>query len=504
MNQTETNQSNQPNQSHHDDDDDDVSFDHSMSTTELSEDAHQQRPVPKKRLISDVSFNDGVSRIKSHWKVLLMGQALSFFLALSGAMASSLYYECNISMPTLQAGLIYLFMSVHMISLFKSKQSTPKNRAKKPNRFVRKIFGRGQKENENDRRDGDIDPDDLALGKSISLDTTSFGPASASPHSLFGYIPLKVPWWVYFIIAFLSVEATYCITLAYRYTSFMSASLLDNFNIFAAMIGSKFFLKRRYSWKHVVGAIICILGGTLNVIGDYEKGQGDIDQSDKYAKLEATEYPHKMIGDFLAILGGILIGACDVAAEMMVKNFGGVNEYLGILGFFGFFITMIQAAIIERSDIAKFFSPDEVSKEQYEDYNNPYDAPRTCSQDDALLILFAYTIAGYLFQHGLSRFLKVSESALLTISILTADLWAALFTVFAQHIMPSYFFFIAFILVITGVIVYEMSPSPLGTAEDLQIHQDIELYDRSQDHLNLSNVSMSWESQDSEKKKQIV
>ena len=62
---------------------------------------------------------------------------------------------------------------------------------------------------------------------------------------------------------------------------------------------------------------------------------------------------------------------------------------------------------------------------------------------------------------GMSNFLLHSEAALLNLSLLTSDLWAAIFTVVVEKIIPSPNFWSALFLIILGVSVYEFSPSPI-------------------------------------------
>ena len=78
------------------------------------------------------------------------------------------------------------------------------------------------------------------------------------------------------------------------------------------------------------------------------------------------------------------------------------------------------------------------------------------------------------------------------ISVLTLDLWTVLFTVFVQQMLPSPLFYVASLFMVLGIAMYEMSPSPLGPAEDLQIHKEIELAEDN-DPFSLSNVSISWD-----------
>lgn len=480
--------------------DDDVSYEQSVSTDELSVEGaktHDNTTPPKREILSSVSFYDGMDRFQAHWRVLLAGQALSCFLAISGATASSLFYECNISIPCTQAALVFMFMSFHILNLLKKdKKPSRKSGNHKPKR---KFFAYGPKQDDAKVSD-EINPSDLALGKSISLDSYDVKKAHndsalLSPYSLFGVIPINAPIWLYFLFAVISAEAMYASFLALRYTSFMSASLLDNVNIFAAMIASRIILKRRYNWRHILGALICCIGVGLNMFSDFKTNQDSTDiQDDEFAQLNAEEYPNRIVGDVIAIIGGILFGLSDVIAEGVVRNFGGVDEYLGCVGFFGFIITISQAAIFERGAVSKFISTDEITLDSFEDYEDPLDAPRTCSQKNAYVLLIGYAIFGYLFQSGIAAFLTLSESALLTISLLTADLWALLFTVFSQHVLPSALFYVAFVCIIVGVITYEMSPSPLGPAEDLQIHKEIDM-EHSHDPFQLSDINMSWDSQ---------
>jgi hypothetical protein len=111
-----------------------------------------------------------------------------------------------------------------------------------------------------------------------------------------------------------------------------------------------------------------------------------------------------------------------------------------------------------------------------------------------LALVFGYAVSTYLFNYSISRFLSMSESALMTLSLLTADLYSVIFTVVAEHIPPTGLFYLAFFLVVVGVVVYEMAPSPLGDAEDLVMERGIEL-EKLQD-FGSKKVQLSWGSKD--------
>lgn len=115
---------------------------------------------------------------------------------------------------------------------------------------------------------------DLALGTTVSLDSRDVmkdDSIALPPYSLFGIIPLKMSIWIYFCLSFVFVEATYLSSLALRYTSFFSASMLDNVSIFAAIIASRLILKRRYSWKHILSSYLLSWCRSEHVIRNREK-----------------------------------------------------------------------------------------------------------------------------------------------------------------------------------------------------------------------------------------
>ncbi len=491
--------------------DDDVSIDNSVSTEVLSVDDAKQENTPSGQFISEDDFYEGVTRTKSHWRVLASGQVLSLLLATSGAMSSSLYYQCNISVPTMQTAIVFMFMSFHLINLFTKNKSLQQKRDDTEQVGRKRLFRFSWRKQKDSKTFHNITPGNLALGQSVSLDSQEVRNDNSSPspsHTLFGLVQLSLPMWVYGLVAFFFVEATFFASLSLRYTSYFSAAILDNINIFAAMIASRLMLKRRYSWRHILGAFICCFGVGLNLLSD---NSGDMDTKnvvdDDFAKLEAIQFPHRIIGDCIAIAGGILFGLCDVIIEGIVKSYGSGDEYLGCVGLCGFFIAVIQVLVIERGAVSKLLSKDEISMDAYRDYENPLEAPRTCGTNIALLLVLGYAWSFYLFVRGMNYFLSVSESALLMISILTSDLWAVVFTVFVQHISPSPLLFAAFGFMLTGVLIYEMSPSPLGAAEDMvQVNKEIEMAEDHNDPFQLSNISYSWDSQNSNdsKTKELV
>ncbi len=462
-------------------DDDELSYDDSVESRGIQTvdmvpptEEREERVILTRSDVKD-SLSGGCGRFFAHWKILLAGQGLSILLALSGAMSASMHFDCNVSAPTMQTALVFTLMSFHFMPI--------------------KGKGTSKTSNNGDRNE-----------------TTERANTNTAGEKVGNYSMLckriYIPWWAYALLALVSAEATYLSFLAYKYTSLPSASLLDNTNIIAAMLGSRIILKRRYRAAHIIGALICCAGVFFNVFSDFEEDQNDIDPNlmdDEVEKTLAEVYPKKVLGDTFAILGGLLVGLCDVLIESIVKDHVSVNEYLGTVGIFGALIGFIQAGIVEKEQISKLFAADSdsqtllSSEELYDLYDDPYDGPRICPREKAVGLLAAYMFAQYAFNYFMARFLKESESALLTLSLLTADLYAVIFTIVAEKIPPPSLFYAAFILVVIGVLVYEISPSPLGHHEELNGVSDDEsagrrwYYGNKKDSFRMSNLSMSQE-----------
>ena len=352
--------------------------------------------------------------IRAQYKTLLIAQLLSFLLAASGAANSSLHFECQLSAPTFQAFLIYFGLSFQLFAIPHYSEIE-----------YRSPEHSNQLENESQEN---------------NLETTTF---QKEPEIiLFRKIPIYASIKMYILMAVLDVEANYLIYLAFRYTTLTSVSLLDALAIPSAMICSKLILNRRYSCIHFIGALLCILGIFTNILGDYHEEEGNSEQVDDDG-IEDDKYPYKVSGDILAIFGALTYGLNDVLTERIVKKHN-VNEYLGMIGLFGSIVCLIQMWILEGEAINEFFARDR----------------NQCSASKGLSLLFACTLFSIVSYAGMSRFLISSEAALLNLSLLTGDLWAALFIVVEQNILPTFHFWISLILIVIGVFVFEMTANP--------------------------------------------
>ena len=360
-----------------------------------------------------------LSNLISQWKILLFGQCLAFLLAATGASQASLKLNCNLSAPSFTVGLFYAVLSLSLIpSLFEDRYEA-------------------------------IETEDSSLSSSGHRD----GPETAQaklrkPYSLLGIFPLQTPAYRYLPMAIIDVYANYLTVMAFKYTTITSVTLLDALAIPSSLILSRIFLKRKYDRIHFIGVLSCIMGIVCNFVQDYDQDR----KAAKHGYVDST-YPHKMLGDFLAASGGILFGVNNCLSEHAVRNLGGPNELNGVLGFFAGIISLTHAFIFERNEIADFVGEGDHSQ--------------TCSEGFARWILVGFiasNVCGYL---GTARFLQISEATFLNLSLLSGDLWSVIFSVFAEGIKPHPFFFVALTFTMSGVIIYEMAPTPVLEDRDM-------------------------------------
>jgi solute carrier family 35 protein F1/2 len=219
------------------------------------------------------------------------------------------------------------------------------------------------------------------------------------PYSFLGLMPIRVPKWKYALVASLDVYAQYTTILAYKYTTITNVALFDAFSIPSAIVVSRCFFGRRYTGVHLLAVVACVIGIALNVIQDYMDDERvateDASQETDQEQYIAEEYPHKMAGDALAIIGGILFGISNTLQEVTVKD-GSLMEYLGCFTFFASIIASIQAMFFERQEIMAFYGKS---------------SDETCSKSEGEFLFFLFAIAGMVTYAGIGAFLQFSDAA---------------------------------------------------------------------------------------------
>ena len=176
-------------------------------------------------------------------------------------------------------------------------------------------------------------------------------------------------------------------------------ALFDAFAIPSAMIVSSCLFGRRYTRVHIVAVMACVIGIALNVIQDYAEDERvateDASQESEQEQYLAAEYPYKVAGDALAIVGGVLFGISNTLQEVTVKD-GSLLEYLGCFTFFASIIASVQAMFFERGEIAAFYGQS---------------SDETCSRSEGELLFFIFAIGGMVTYAGVGAFLQFSDAA---------------------------------------------------------------------------------------------
>ena len=262
----------------------------------------------------------------------------------------------------------------------------------------------------------------------------------------------------------------------------------------ASMLLSKIYLGRQFSMMHVAGAMICISGLVLAVVldlntrttltADLETDDQDTsqhEQQDDYKNYYAydddfveeetlfeynkEDYPHKVLGDVLAAIGGVLYGATDFVMEVCAKKFGGPMELLAMIGFWGSIISFILTILLESREVSFLLQNAFRFKRPDEDHD--------CLASRSLAYVWANAFILALHNVTVGYFVLFSESALLNLSMLTSNFWAVGLSIVFEALTPDAGFYAALALIVFGIIVYELSPSPLSGHESPVIHQVI-------------------------------
>ena len=246
-------------------------------------------------------------------------------------------------------------------------------------------------------------------------------------------IRLRIPWWIYFGVSVLDVFPNFLTLLSLRYTSLTSTTLLGSLTVPSTMIFSYYILAKCFAWHHYLGVSLCLLGGSLTVLSD--AAEQDDDRSVASHHMPPTA-PY--LGDLLAVLAALLYGLGDAVAEYSIKHIDR-REYLGVLGLFGMIQTILFCIWLERDTVLLNLSLSD-----------------SLTQLQTVGVLVWYVASVYGYYEAESVFLLSSDATLLNLSMQASNFWAIAFSVTAYSSLPSLLFYMALLLVVSGVFVYEL------------------------------------------------
>ncbi|KAI9810153.1 MAG: hypothetical protein M1827_006679 [Pycnora praestabilis] len=245
--------------------------------------------------------------------------------------------------------------------------------------------------------------------------------------------------WRYFILAFLDVEGNYFVVLAYRYTTILSAQLINFWAIVVVVIISFIFLRVRYHWTQVLGILVCCGGMGILLASDHITGSNG-----GYA-------PQQLKGDLFALLAATFYGLSNCYEEFFVSK-RPLYEVVGQLGFWGMLINGTQAGIFDR---AAFRSA--VWNGKVGGYLTGY----------TLILFMFYTLAPIMF--------RLASAAFFNISLLTGNFWGVVIGIKVFHLHIYYLYPIAFVLIILGLFVYFIANTVFADAKKPWLGENQEL-----------------------------
>jgi len=229
--------------------------------------------------------------------------------------------------------------------------------------------------------------------------------------------------WKYFILAACDVEGNFLVVRAFQYTNLLSCMLLDAWAIPSCVFFSWVFMRVRYTWAQLAGILICV-GGLGMLVG-----------ADHLTDKDWTALD-KVKGDLFMLAGATLYGFTNAAEEFFVRQ-SPLYEVVGQLGMWGTLINGIQAAGLEHKAMTQAT------------WNGAVGG-----------LLVAYTAAMFILYTTAPLLYRLASSVYFNLSLLSSDFFGLLFGLFLYHYAPFWLYFVAFAVVILGLIVYFWSSTP--------------------------------------------
>jgi len=246
--------------------------------------------------------------------------------------------------------------------------------------------------------------------------------------------------WKYIILAFFDVEGNYFTVLAYRYTTILSAQLINFWAIVVVVFISFVFLRVRYHWAQVLGIFVCIGGMGLLLASDHITGANGGDVSSG----------NQLKGDLFALVGATCYGLSNVYEEWFVSG-RPLYEVIGQLAFWATLINGVQAAIFDRHSF------------------------RTATWNGKVAgYLIGYTLILTIFYTLVPILYRFASAAFQNISLLTGNFWGVIIGLKVFHLHVHWMYPIAFTLIMVGHFVYYFGKGVLGEAAKAWLGEDQE------------------------------
>ncbi|KAJ7504503.1 DUF914-domain-containing protein [Mycena galericulata] len=246
--------------------------------------------------------------------------------------------------------------------------------------------------------------------------------------------------WKYFILAACDVEGNFLAVKAYQYTDLLSCMLLDAWAIPVCMFFSYLYMRKKYDWSQYLGVLICMTGLGLLV------GSDELTKKDWVAVAKGK-------GDAFMVAGATLYGFTNATEEFFVRK-RPLYEVVGQLGMFGVLICGTQAAALEHEGMktATWDGATIGLLIAYTAGKSPIRVSEFLLTNLPLALFILYTVAPLLY--------RMASSAYYNLSLLSSDWYGLIIGLGLYHYSPYWLYFVAFALVLIGLITYFWNSTP--------------------------------------------
>ncbi|KAI3746242.1 hypothetical protein L6452_08666 [Arctium lappa] len=249
---------------------------------------------------------------------------------------------------------------------------------------------------------------------------------------------LHISWYWYVLLAFVDVQGSYLVNKSYQFSSITSVTILDCATVIWVIILTWIFLGTKYSIWQFLGAALCVTGLCLVLLSDSGVGGGG--------------GSNPVLGDVLVIAATCFFAFSNVGEEFCVKKVGQI-EVITMFGSFGMLLSVIEMAIFERKSL------------------------ESVSWSPQVILTFAgYGIAGFMYYSLTPLVLQASGATLFNLSLLTADMWAVIIRVFLYHQKVDWLYYVSFLLVGFGLIIYSKPEKHTNELPELENGDIDQLY----------------------------
>ena len=286
---------------------------------------------------------------------------------------------------------------------------------------------------------------------------------------------LTIPRYYYILISIMDVGSNFLSIYSFQYTTLTSTTLLGSLSIPSTMFFARLLLRRVFTPIQYLGILLCIVGGCYTIYIDSMSSSSNSDSVDDnmnnmtVTNLDPTpddmsaSSPEKQqyIGDIMAMTAAVLYGLGDCVAEYLIK-YRNRQEYLYMLGAYGMIFTMILIPTLEYKALTEIFvmptMDDATTTTTTTDGYDTDDSRTTIVHYVKIISLFVWFIASVTVYYMMEAvFLLYYDATLLNLSMQSVNMWAYMIMYLINPDgTPSSNFFLALLLVVTGVCLYEM------------------------------------------------